>query len=133
MAKVSVFDTNAILRYLLRDNEGQYLVVQKELLRTKKDGGVVVVMGEVVMECVYVLEMVYKATRADIATKLKTLLVSEVVLQENNQVILATLERYISANLSYVDCLVLEKTRELRARLVTFDKKLSGAVKNKLW
>ncbi|HAI22321.1 TPA: hypothetical protein DCP77_00875 [Candidatus Collierbacteria bacterium] len=128
MAKISVFDTNAILRYLLRDNEDQYLVVQKELLKIRKNSGTVVVIGEVVMECVYVLETVYRATRVDIAEKLKAFLISDIVLQENNQVILATLERYASVKLSYVDCLILEKTKELGAKLFTFDKKLSSFV-----
>lgn len=118
------FDTNAILRYLLRDNEGHYLTVKKKLGEAKRVGGVVIALGEVVAECVYVMEKIYKIPRLDIGKSLIDFLKTSMVFCDEKDVLLSAFTEYQTMNLAYVDILLLKKFKKHGGKLVTFDKKL---------
>lgn len=119
-----IFDTNIILRYLLRDLEDQYVAVQGKLKRLKQAGGVAVVFGEVVAECIHVMEKLYRTTRTDIVSILKPFLQTEVISLEDKNTVLKALSMYESTRLSYVDCLIIQKSWKSGTNIFSFDKKL---------
>lgn len=121
---VYYFDTNIILRFLLKDNESQYLVVERKLNEIKKSGAVVVVLGEVVAECVYVMEKIYKIPRLNIGGSLAEFLKTGAVFCAEKDVLVATLNDYSILSLSYVDVLLMQMIKKHGGKLVTFDKKL---------
>lgn len=120
-----IFDTNIILRYLLRDLEDQYVVVQGKLKRLKQAGGVAVVFGEVVAECIHVMEKLYRMTRTDMVSILKPFLQTEMILLEDKNTILKALSMYESRPLSYLDCLIIQKSWESGTKVFSFDLKLT--------
>lgn len=120
-----IFDTNIILRYLLRDLEDQYVAVQGKLKRLKQASGVAVVFGEVVAECIHVMEKLYKMTRTDIVSIFKPFLQTEMILLEDKNTVLKALSMYESAGLSYVDCLIIQKSWESDTKVFSFDMKLT--------
>lgn len=122
---VFIFDTNSILRFLMRDNNEQFLIVRDKLEEISRNGDTILVTGEVVMECVYVLEKIYKVSRADILSMLGGFLKTLEVNVENRGLIMTALENYSETRLAYVDCLISELARETEAELFTFDKKLA--------
>lgn len=119
-----IFDTNIILRYLLRDLEDQYVVVRGKLRNLKGAGGVAVVFGEVVAECIHVMEKLYRMTRADIVLVLRPFLQTDVVALDDKGSVLDALSMYVSSRLSYVDCLIIQKSWKNSTEIFSFDKKL---------
>lgn len=119
-----IFDTNIILRYLLRDLEDQYIAVQGKLKRLKQVGGVAVVFGEVVAECIHVMEKLYRMSRTDMVSILKPFLQTEMILLEDKEVVLKALSMYEFTRLSYVDCLIIQKSWRSKIGVFSFDKKL---------
>ena len=61
-------DANAVLRFLLRDNEEQFMHIRK-MIRTKE----CVVTVEVMAEVCYVLEGLYQVSRQDIISSFRKL------------------------------------------------------------
>ena len=122
-----ILDTNVILRYLLRDLEEQYVIVCNKLKKLKQIHGSALVFGEVVAECIHVMEKLYKMTRTETVSVLKPLLQTEVIVLENKEVVLKALSMYESTRLSYVDCLIIQNSWRRDVEVFTFDKKLSGA------
>jgi len=124
MNSLYIIDSNAVLRYLLKDNLVQCEKVKNTLDEAKKSGKQVFVTREVVMECVYTLTRFYKVSRIDIFSALKSFFDTSEIVLENRELVMKTLEYFLMTNISYVDCLVLEQSKRLGGELVTFDKKL---------
>lgn len=124
MNSLYIIDSNAVLRYLLRDNLAQCDVVEKTLKKAKELGDSFYISREVVMECVYTLTRFYKVSRADVFSSLKSFFDAREIILEDRELIMKTLECFLTTNISYVDCLVLVRSREMDGKLVTFDKKL---------
>jgi len=118
------FDANIILRFLLRDNESQYSVIERKLNEIKKSGAVIVVLGEVVAECVYVMEKIYKIPRLNIGVSLAEFLKTRDVFCTEKDVLIGTLNDYSLLSLSYVDVLLMQTIKKRGGKLITFDKKL---------
>jgi len=87
-------------------------------------GSDVYVTREVVMECVYTLTKFYKVSRGDVYMSLKSFLNTKIIVLEERVFVMKALDCFLSTNISYVDCLVLIKSKDLSGKLVTFDKKL---------
>ena len=122
--KMDYFDTNIILRFLLKDNETQYLDVIKKLDEIRKKSGFAVVLGEVVAECVYVMEKIYKIPRQDIGESLVKFLKSSSVYCVEKDVLVSTLNDYSVINLAYVDILLIQMVKKRGGKIFSFDKKL---------
>lgn len=116
MAKL--LDANAILRYLLLDNEEQARAVREAVERGAET------VPEVLCECVYVLQgKVYGFSRPEISRALSALL--EDVECERGASMLRALEVYASTRLDFVDC-ILAAMAEVEGRdVLTFDRKLA--------
>ena len=114
----SLLDANAVLRYLLGDNQEQAEAAAKAIA-----GGAEVTV-EVLAECVYVLAGVYHVPRSRIAESLGILL-DEVRCRRKN-VAAAALGLYSGSSFDLVDCVLAAERQELGRNVVTFDKKLIG-------
>lgn len=124
MSSLYIIDSNAVLRYLLKDNMVQCEKVKRILSDAKDAHKQVFVAREVVMECVYTLSRFYKVSRSDIFSALKSFFDASVITLEDREYVTKTLECFLTTNISYVDCLVLIRSREMCGELITFDKKL---------
>ncbi len=113
-----ILDANAVLRFLLQDNEEQSRQI-KTIIRGKN----CYVPLEVLAEVCYVLEGVYQVTREDIASNFRKLIHDVIIL--NVDILLRGLEIFDkSPKLDFVDCLLYGYKWGKGIDIVTFDKKL---------
>ncbi len=112
-------DTNYLLRYMLADNDKMHKVatniIQTEQAATRPES---------ILECIYVLQMVYGLERKEIASALETLL-EEVAVAESD-VIRDALSIYGSSSLDYVDCIYIAISKKSGQRVLSFDKKMNN-------
>lgn len=118
MKSMIILDANAILRYLLNDNEKMVLEAEKVI----KDNRAMVTI-EVVAEVVYVLKRVYVVGRTEIKEAVLKFL-SEVQVEEREVLVLGV-ETYASKNLDFVDCILYAYKKVKNYDVLTFDKKLN--------
>ena len=98
-----IIDANIILRYILKDNDSDFEIAKREILKgTTTD---IAILAEVV----YVLKGIYKISREEIVETLITL--SEEIEYENNDVVIETLSNFKNKNLDFVDCYLLARKK----------------------
>jgi len=114
-----IFDTNAILRYILRDNPEMAEEVKRHLFRD-----ICFIPVEVVAEIVYVLSKVYRVERDVIAQTITNIANVDNIMVAQNSVVLHALRVYASTTLDFVDCLLIGYAKEDGYAIFTFDKKL---------
>lgn len=119
-----LLDANAILRYLLNDNQEQAAKVCDAVL-----AGATTV-PEVLCEVVYVLQgRVYKFERSEITSALLGLL--EDIDCERLVCIRAALKLYNETNLDFVDCILVSMNNVQGIEVLTFDKKMNQLMEAK--
>lgn len=118
-----VFDTNALLRYILQDNDEMANSVEREIFSR-----MCFVPTEVIAEMTYVLNKVYKIDRNTIACAIKGVLSIENITVSESNVVLAALEIYISTRLDFVDCMMVGYAKAKGYTVFTFDKELKKYV-----
>ena len=113
-----ILDANAVLRFLLRDNEEQFQQV-KFIVQSKN----CYVTLEVLAEVCYVLEGLYQVTREDIIDNFRKLNNDVVIL--NADILFRGLDIFDKTpKLDFVDCLLYGYKLERGVEIVTFDQKL---------
>lgn len=113
-----MLDANAVLRFLLQDNEEQFQEVRAVV---KSDRCYVTL--EVMAEVCYVLEGLYQVSREDIVNNFRKLNFDVTIL--NVDVFLRALEIFDKPpKLDFVDCLLYGYKMERGIDIVTFDKQL---------
>ena len=113
-----LLDANAVLRFLLQDNEEQFQYV-RSVVRNKA----CYVTLEVLSEVCYVLEGLYQVSRNDIINNLRKLNNDMIIL--NADIMFRALEIFDEPpKLDFVDCLLYGYKSEKGVDIVTFDKKL---------
>lgn len=121
-----LLDANAILRFLLQDNEEQFQYV-KNIIKAEK----CYVTLEVLAEVCYVLEGLYQVSREDIVINFRRL--NKDVIIFNADVLLRSLEIFDKTpKLDFVDCLLYGYKKEKDVTIITFDKKLQKRLKAEL-
>lgn len=115
---MTVFDTNAVLRYILQDDEEMASEAEESLKK-----GDALIPTEVIAEVVYVLNGVYQVPRQEIATAILGVLAMEGLLVTNDTVIVKGLETFANSTLDFVDCLMVGYQHDGNM-VFTFDKKL---------
>ena len=112
-----IFDTNMILRYLLKDNPIMY---EKSKHLLKQDN--VWVTLEVIAEVVYLLRRVYFLDRPMISKQVRAL--AELVKCKENSVLNLAMDTYATKNLDFVDCVLYAYNKVDGFEIATFDKQL---------
>lgn len=121
-----MLDANAILRFLLQDNEEQFQYV-RDVIKTEN----CYVTLEVLAEVCYVLEGLYQVSREDIVANFCRLNKDVVIF--NADVLLRALEVFNKTpKLDFVDCLLYGYKKEKGVTVITFDKKLQRRLEDVL-
>ncbi|MDD5674107.1 MAG: type II toxin-antitoxin system VapC family toxin [Chitinivibrionales bacterium] len=85
---MKALDTNALVRFLVRDDEKQAQVVKKILLNAEVAGDLIFIPFIVMLETIWVLSSVYEYSRAEIILALENLLVVSVFeIEEHERVV----------------------------------------------
>ena len=116
-----IIDANAILRYVLYDNEDMAKEVNNLIQNNK-----VTIRYEVMAEVIYVLEKVYSMPRFEIADGIKFFLNLSNIEIESVTVLQVALKTYADTNMDFVDCLLYGFKMSLNCDIFTFDKKLKN-------
>jgi predicted nucleic acid-binding protein len=101
-----LIDTNLIVRYLVQDHEKHAKAASKIFEACDRGDLILVVLPEVLAECVFVLESFYEHPRADIASALSRLVSSPGVEIAETAIHLDALYRYGKTKIHFVDCLI---------------------------
>lgn len=119
-----ILDANAVLRFLLQDNEEHFQQVKTVIERKN-----CYVTLEVLAEVCYVLEGLYQVTREDIISNFRKLNNDVIIL--NADVLLRGLDIFDKTpKLDFVDCLLYGYKFEKGINIITFDQKLRKQLDN---
>ncbi|MDR3350842.1 MAG: PIN domain-containing protein [Prevotellaceae bacterium] len=114
-----IFDTNAVLRYILQDNAAMADAVDKELALNN-----CLLPMEVIAEIVYVLSKVYRIDRLTIAKTIEGIMrISHIWVYRPN-VVLCAIQTYASTKLDFIDCLLAGYAKSENHTIYTFDREL---------
>ncbi len=119
-----LFDTNAILRYVLQDNLDMADKVERQL-----QDNVCYVPVEVIAELVYVLTKVYRVDRGKVCRTLTDLADMPNIRAGKDDVVRHALGIFSSSTLDFVDCLMVGYEKERGYSFFTFDKQLRNLLK----
>ena len=120
-----IVDANIILRYLLGDH-----TELSERARQIIEGNTIFVPIEVLCEVVYVLTRVYKVTRIDVSSKLRSFFESTLCKLPHRDSVLKGLDNYAEKNLDLVDCILAGYNEVEDAIVHTFDAQLQRLLKS---
>jgi predicted nucleic-acid-binding protein len=121
VSKRRLADTNLIVRYLVQDHEKHAKAAEKLFDACDRGDVVVVVLPEVLAECVFVLESFYEHPRADITSALGRLISSPGVEIDNAAIHLGALDRYRKTKVHFVDCLIAATAAAENMPVASFD------------
>ena len=116
---MTVLDTNAVLRFLLRDDEEKAVSVYNRM-----EQETCLIPIEVLAEAVYVLSKIYKIERTLIQEKLLGVLWNENVETPHRGVAETALRCFGETKFDFVDCLLIGYALIDGHRIFTFDEKL---------
>lgn len=127
--KSKLLDTNALLRFLLKDIPSQTIEVRK-LIQKAEDGSMKLIIPEIVIfEIVFTLTRVYKYPKDQVIEGVDLIVKAKSLSVESRQIFIQALKFYKEQSLSFVDCFLLVKSNQLQVELFTFDKKLKNLSK----
>ena len=112
-----MLDANAVLRYILNDNEKMALEVAEIII---KESSMVTI--EVIAEVIYVLKRVYGIDKQLIIESVLDF-ISDINVVEKD-ILKLGLETYANNNLDFVDCILYAYKSLKKYDVFTFDKKL---------
>lgn len=127
----SLPDTNAVLRYLLKDNPSQFAQAEEyfEAVRSGKEKALL--LESVLVECVYVLTKFYKVPKAEATGSLASLLRYKGFVNSDKEIFLEALALFAVENVDLVDCVLIATARHSNTPLFSFDKKLNRLLTRK--
>ncbi len=120
--KMTIIDTNVVLRYLLKDHEEFYKEAEALFDRAFSGKKKLFLLDTVIAEVVYVLSGLYKVKRQEIAQVLKELLKAKGINAVDKEVLFDALETFAKKNLDFVDCLICAYATKYQ--VISFDKKV---------
>ena len=128
---MKAIDTNAVVRFLTKDDEKQARLVHHLFLETEQSGGTLFISTAVILETMWVLSSVYQCSRQKIISAIENLMEMP-ILHLENRIALTTLCQYTSSvNIDLADLLIGLISKEAGCETtLTFDRK---AVKSDLF
>lgn len=123
---MNALDTNALVRFLVVDDEKQATAVKRILLESEKKGTTVFVPAAVILETIWVLSSVFSLANAEIIKAIETILGMPVFTFEAQGRVVAFCHLAPSMNLDLSDILIGLTAKEFGCETtLTFDKKAS--------
>ena len=120
-----LLDTNAILRYVLQDNQEMADSVEQLL-----SDNICYVPVEVVAEIVFVLLKVYKIECKVIAQIVKEITETNNIRVAQSSVVRRAVRIFAASGFDFVDCLLAGYAKEKQYSVFTFDEKLQKYLNN---
>jgi predicted nucleic-acid-binding protein len=105
--RVTLPDTNFILRYLLRDNEAHFTEASEFFEKVRNGKTTAMLCEAVLIECLYVLTKYYKVPRLEASQSLHGIMIYKGITNPNREILTRALELYAESNLDPVDCLLV--------------------------
>lgn len=119
---VSLIDTNIIIRFLVNDNEEQF-IISKDIFKQIQLGTLKVeILSEVLMEVLFVMIKVYKIPKSIVIEKLKSLLLLDGVVNDDKGICMDALNLMQNKKIDYVDALICTKNVLQGYGKISFDK-----------
>ncbi len=124
MQEKTLPDTNAILRYLLRDDEALYKKSANffEKVRTGEEKAIII--EGVLVESVYVLKKFYVIEEETVAEKMIGLLHYKGIINDDKKELIEALNIYEDKKIDIVDCILCAKSKSYNMKLFSFDRDL---------
>ena len=126
LKKITIIDTNVVLRYLLRDHEAFYKKAESLFDQAFSGKKRIFLLDTVIAEVIYVLSGLYEVKRQEIAQILKDLLKAKGIITSDKDVLFDALTIFAEKNLDFVDCLICAYSKKFP--VVSFDKKVEKCV-----
>jgi predicted nucleic-acid-binding protein len=121
-------DTNAIVRYLVKDDAVLYEKSKEFFDKVKNDNEKAVILESVIAECIYVLTKVYKVPKDKAAGSLIDILHSRGIANDDRKELIDALTIFARQSIDIVDCILCIKAKSLDFHLFSFDEKLKKCV-----
>jgi predicted nucleic-acid-binding protein len=119
-----LLDTNYFARFLIKDNEKQFIKIMELIDLASQNGDVLFGDNSSIFELCYVLTgKVYQLKKIEVATKLIELLELGCFIFEDHKILIHALSLYSTKNLDVVDCFLIAKSIEHNLTFTTFDQK----------
>jgi predicted nucleic acid-binding protein len=119
MQKPTILDANSILRYILYDNPEQAIITRNMMAKYE-----VRILHEVMAEVIYVMNKFYKIPREKVSASAGQFLKNAIC---TDTVLINAVENFGIVNLSFVDCILLEYSKQYE--VFTFDEKLIKSIR----
>lgn len=120
------FDTNILIRLLVRDDPGQTALAEQLLQAAADAGEPCFISDPVLCEVEWVLESCYEATRGDILAAMQELFAGDLFVFEDREVLRRVITRYQEGKADFSDCLIGAKAGARGARTTyTFERVLA--------
>ena len=118
------FDTNALVRLLVEDDEDQAKIVQDIIIRFEEESDQILILSEVLIETVWVLESVYQCNREEISGFLEALIRTSTFTFIEAVPIRIAVSQYKSSG-DFADLVIVNRAKHLQAKKIfSFDKTL---------
>ena len=118
------FDTNVVVRLLLRDDAAQAKKAEHAFLRHARGEGVFLPLV-VLVETAWVLAYTYELSRSAIHDHLLALTRTRGVVVDEAERVQEALDAYATGSADFADCVILAGTRRAGCKgLLTFDRRL---------
>ena len=128
MKKVIV-DTNILLRFLVKDKSLLQVEAVKILTRAETGKYVILLNELIIAECIWVMISHYHLDKKLVIEQVKSLIIKDEFEVRDKDIISHALDTFSKTNLSWVDCYLLNQSKILGMKLVTFDDKLDRLCK----
>jgi predicted nucleic-acid-binding protein len=99
-------DTNVVVRYLTRDDEGQFRAAEAVMRAAARTGEPVYIGLPVLLETVWVLQRAYAVDRSAVASTLQALLESPDIVLENEPLVEAALDAFQTGSADFADYVI---------------------------
>lgn len=120
--KTYILDTNVILRFTLKDNISHFKKASELLSSADKGHVSLILIPQVIFECVFVLEKVYKYDHAKIAEEIGKFIKFDYLRLENREILVKSFNIYKNKNIDLVDCYLYILSIKNKCEVFTFDK-----------
>ena len=119
---VSLIDTNVIIRFLAADIEALHLESVEIFNKIYNDELQVEILGEVLMEVLFVMKGSYKEPKAETVEFLKEIMSLRGVVNKDKYILIEALTMFCDKNIDFVDALICTKAKLEGYGKISFDK-----------
>lgn len=127
----SLPDTNAIVRYLVKDEPNLFKRAKDFFDQVKSGSEKAIILESVIAECIYVLTKIYKVPKEKAADSLIDILHYKGVINEDRDELIAAVNAFANSGLDIVDCILWAKLQGGMGRLFSFDEDLNRFAEKK--